>query len=505
MTTRYGVSIASYGGLSLVHAQLRSELAFKGVQLLELRGSPYPEMARAEQVRQALASDVETLVFVDPSVDVALSAIEKIVEMTEKERGITIVGSDDWSRALDLAAVHREVLEKMVEEEKRRYSNSAVDTVWSGKSVPAVPLASPWNRDGSTLVQGNYLTDSEAFMIRAGRALGSRVQRLMGIDAKFNRRKIVYGSTNVFAPITREPGSCFALCIPSFGALDADQHAAVFQLERAGMTVLRIHDCPWIDMARSWLSERALELGKGVFFLDHDIQFHPNDVLRLCEQALDVHPRASDAALRLCERAADGKTVVAGAYCMRKAGKNLIGSFDLPPGPLTFFEGGGTWPAFYSGLGFAAIPKEILEGMDLPSLWAHELGRKIRPWFALDCSTGFYAGEDVSFCNRVHDLTVKQRQTEGGAELEWEMTHSGRPARVFIDTRVRLAHRGSYDYGIEDAGCVVPRYQRLEITMTGSRAEAKAILAKVDDLPVEERLDMLDFEKKEELPKTEVL
>jgi hypothetical protein len=478
--TRYGVSIASYGGMSWGHADLCRELRTRGVELLELRGSPYPEMARAEQVRQALASDVDVAVFVDPSVDAGVDAVEKLVSEAESEKGIALFGSDDWSRALDFAAVHRDVLEAVVEGEKRRYSNSAVDTAWGGKTVPAVPVASPWNRDGSSLVAGNYLTDSEAFMIRAGRAMGSRVKRVTSLDVQRHRRPIIFGSANADAPITHEPGSKFALCIPSFGTLDADQQVTVLQLERAGMTIFRIHDCPWIDMARSWLAEKALAAGKGVFFLDHDIQFHPNDVLRLCAQA---------------ENDDRDDRVVAGIYCMRKSGKNLIGSFDLPPGPLTFFDGGGTFPAFYSGLGFAAIPKSVLEGIELPSLWVHELGRSVRPWFALDCSTGFYAGEDVSFCNRVHDLTVKQREAaEATGELEWEMTHSGRPARVFIDTRPRLAHRGVYDYGLEDAGCVVPRYRSLELTMVGSRKEARDVIVRVDETPVEERLDMLGYE-----------
>jgi hypothetical protein len=484
MTIRYGVSIASYGGCSWSHAELRRELSWKGIEVLELRGSPYLEMARAEQVRQALASDVEVLVTLDPSVDVTVAAIEKLSETAFEEKGIALVGSDDWTRALDFAAVHRDVLERMVEEEKRRYSNSAVDTVWSGKSIPAVPLASPWNRDGSPLVEGNYLTDSEAFLIRAGRAMGSRVQRITSLDVGFNRRPIRYRRANTGSPITREPGSKFALCIPSFGALDLDQRHLAFELEKVGMTVFQIHDCPWIDMARSWLAEQALSVGKGVFFLDHDIIFHPNDVLRLCEQALGDEVTGA--------RRLVGNAVVAGAYCMRKGGKSLIGAFDLPSGPITFFEGGSTQPAFYSGLGFAAIPFGILADMKLPSLWAHELGRKIRPWFALDCSTGFYAGEDVSFCNRVHDLTVNQRQADRDGDLEWEMSHSGRPARVFIDTGVRLAHRGSYDYGVEDVGCVVPRYQSLSMEMFGSKKEAKDRLVKVDQLPAEERVEMLE-------------
>lgn len=490
MTTRYGVSLPTYGGISLVHAELRRELRRRGVEALELRGSPYPEMARAEAVRQAVASDVEVLVFVAPTMDVPVDAIEKLVAEAEREKGLALVGSDDWTRALDFAAVHRDVLEAMIEAEKARYSNSAVSNVWSGKEVPSVPLASPWNRDGSSLVHGNYLTDSEAFLIRAGRVVGSRVSRITSLDAVDRRPKIQFREANVGAPVGADPGSAFALCMPTFGSLDRDQTVLVAELERAGMTVLQIHDCPWIDMARSWLAERALSLGKGVFFLDHDVLFDPNDVLRLCEQALgggrQVGRQGED--LTDCRPAhPPACSVVAGAYCMRKGGKSIIGALDVPPGEVTWFEGGSTLPALYSGLGFAAIPRNVLEGIHLPKLWAHELNRSIRPWFALDCSTGFYAGEDVSFCNRVADLTVRQR----GAE-EWDMTHSGRPARVFIDTRVRLGHVGSYVYGIEDVGCVVPRYRKLVLTAVGSKKEAREMLVAVDQLPAEDRVAMLE-------------
>jgi hypothetical protein len=498
MSSRYGVSIASYGGMSWRHAELTRELARRDIEILELRGSPYPEMTRAEQVRQALISDVETLVTLDSHVDVDVDGIERLVSLAEESNGIALHGHDDWTRALEFAAIRRHVLVSMVEAEKRRYSNSAVDTVWGSESVPAVPLASPWNRDGSSLVGGEYLTDSEAFMIRSQRACGSRVSRTSVPNVDVRRGPMKIRLHNTISPITREPGSKFALCIPSFGALDRDQVKAVYQLEKAGMTVFGIHDCPWIDIARSWLAEQAVALGKGVFFLDHDIQFHPNDVLRLCEQALECTSSNAPAM-------AGVQAVVAGVYCMRKSGRSLIGAFDMPPGPLTFFEGGGTFPALYSGLGFAAIPHDVLTGMDLPNLWCHPLGRKIRPWFALDCSTGFYAGEDVSFCNRVHDLTVKQRQTAKDSEPEWEMTHSGRPARVFLDTRVRLAHRGVYDYGIEDVGNVVPRYQSLKALMTGSRAEAKAMLVKTDELPADERLAMLEGFDDTGYPKTETL
>lgn len=482
MSKRYGVSISYYGGASWALAALERELGHAGIPTMQIRGCAYPEMARAEQVRQARLAGIETLVFVDAHVEASVRGLEELVAVAE-QHGMATLGEPDAPGSLECAAVHRDVIEAMVRQEERTYGNSAVDTLWSGEKVPAAPLASPWQRNGAPLVPGAYFTDSEAFVYRARRAGAVVVQHWPETVRAYRKFMRSRSSNTDRAPNGREVGSQFALCIPSFASLDLDQQNAVFQLETAGMTILGLHDCPWIDQARSWLTEQALELGKGVFFLDHDIIFHPNDVLRLCEQALER------------------QAVVAGAYCMRRSGKNIIGSFDVPPGPRVFFEGGETLPAYYSGLGFAAIPKDVLDAIELPLLTSDALAMgglgascAIRPWYALDCSTGFYAGEDVSFCNRVHDLAVElQSKGEGGFEPEWKMSHSGRPARVFIDSRVRIFHRGSYDYGIEDAGIVVPRIASLSAVMTASRQEAAAVLVNALHLPVEVQLDTREF------------
>lgn len=474
MGRRYGVSVSHYGGVSWSLAELQRQLVDSQVPIMDIRGCPYPEMARAEQIREARDSSVETLVILDAHVSASLEHVEELVAVAE-QHGVATANDPDSPWALECAAIRRDVIEAMAREEERRYENTAtVDQVWNGKKRGSIPLASPWNRDGSSLVGGKYLTDGQAVITRA-RAVGATIARdwPSGLDIK--RRALRYRAANVGAPITAEPGSHFALCIPSFGVLDIDQERSVALLERAGMMVLRVHDCPWIDLARSVLAERALANGRGVFFLDHDIQFMPNDVLRLCEQALEQN------------------AVVAGAYCMRKSGRNIIGSFDVPPGAIPFFQIGKTLPAFYSGLGFAAVPKEVLEGVDVPKLESDALDdsgffSRVRPWFALDCSTGFYAGEDVSFCNRVHDLEVGvlERDEEFGAE--WRLSHSGRPPRVFLDSRVRIAHRGLYDYGIEDAGIVVPRFAELESTLTLSRREAAALMVSAQNLPIEAQL-----------------
>lgn len=476
MGRRFGVSISHYGGVSWALAELERQLVREKVPILDIRGCAYPEMARAEQVRQARVAGVEVLVFIDSHVEASLEGVEELVAIAE-QHGVALTTEENDAQGLEAAAFRRDVLEAMVRAEERRYENhAAVNQVWSGEKVSSVPLASPWKRDGRPIIDGCYSTDSQAFIHRA-KATGAVLAKAEGLGIIAKRKRLRSRAANTLTAPSSEPGSQFALCIPSFGGLDIDQQVSVAQLEKAGMAVIELGDCPWIDIARSWLAEVALACGRGVFFLDHDIQFLPNDVLGLCEQAL--------------ERDA----VVAAAYCMRASGKNIIGSFDVPPGKIPFFDIGGTLPAYYAGLGFAAIPRSVLSDIALPRLLCPAIaetlggGSFLRPWFALDCSTGFYAGEDVSFCNRVHDLRIGVMQKQAGHDAEWALSHSGRPARVFLDSRVRIFHRGSYDYGIEDAGVVVPRFAQLESTLTLSRAEARALMVEAQNLSVEAQLE----------------
>lgn len=479
MGARYGVSVSHYGGTTWAIAELERELGRLGIGVMEIRGSAYPEMTRSEQVRQGRLSGVDTIVFVDSHVTTDRRQIEELVAIAERD-GFAAASFVDSPWALECAAISRQLVEAMVEREERTYGNSAIDASWGQQMVKSVPLANPWNRNGSPLVPGAYLSDSQAFVERAVRAGGKATCHFPeGLRAE--RRRMRARVVNADRPVTSEPGSQFAVCVPSYGALDLDQQMLLFELEKAGMMVIGLHDCPWIDQARSWLAERALGAGRGCFFIDHDIIFSPNDVMRLCEQALER----------------DG--VVGAPYCMRRSGRNLIGAFDTPPGKLVFFSGGETLPAFYTGLGFAAVPAKVLEEMELPYLTSEGLmqglgfGHRVRPWFALDCSTGFYAGEDVSFCNRVQDLAVAMQPSEPGQEPLWGMSHSGRPARVFLDSRVRVGHRGAYDYHIEDCGIVVPRFDSLDAHAVQTRKEARDVLMSAAELPLEIQLAAREF------------
>lgn len=222
----------------------------------------------------------------------------------------------------------------------------------------------------------------------------------------------------------------YLVCTPYWGAVDMDHLDSVMAMRRLypQLKSYRIQGCSYIDIARATLC-RQVEVGgyDGIMFIDHDVVFWPPDVPQLIETA----------EAEAC--------VVSGIYSMRTTGDRMIGCFDASVKKVRCFEGGGLYPAPYSGLGFTAIPRKVLDdvGRDLPLL---KTGfSECRPMFALRCeaSDGWYSGEDISFFHR-----VKQ---------------AGH--RLLCDTRPRLFHKGTYMYGLEDVQIAVPRARTLDLQL----------------------------------------
>lgn len=177
-----------------------------------------------------------------------------------------------------------------------------------------------------------------------------------------------------------------------------------------------------IDIARSLLATAALQQGADVvFFVDHDILFEPIDVLRLADMARE------------------GKGIVGAPYSQRRMGAGIVGAIDSVIGKdpengdeVAFGKEGGVYPAKgVVGMGFTAIHREVFRLLDeLPEMAPRRTREgMVTPYFEKIVVDGHWLHEDASFCHRAR---------EAGALLS-------------IDTRVRVTHRGTHDFGIEDA------------------------------------------------------
>lgn len=525
---KIGSGTAYYGGADPRHlrATLRGFLD-AGIPHIQIKGCAYPEMARCHITAQAMEFGVDCLILVDHDVEFdAADAVRMAKKALELDAIVTAtldaskVGRDrrgspeleyayvsakpwapDFMNDLAFAAIPLSALGAMAKDDAREYSNSPIVRTMLSKENR--PFFSPWRSNPGTLktepIEGNvYCNPDRAFLLRAQAAgvpiVVDPTVRWRSLSGSGYSVKIVPGSKTLRA----EHGiPNYVLCVPTFGALDLNQQAQIFELEKCGVSIAELHNCPFIDLARAELTRIAFEYleADGMFFLDHDIGFIPRDVVELCRQAEET------------------RDVVAAPYCMRKSAHSVIGAIDesdAPDGNVVFFEGGRRYKALYAGLGFAAIPSSVIDALSgqYPLLEAGMPG-EVRPLYALDVNGGYYSGEDVSFCSRVQGLSVRTVPVEPGEDtpngMDWEHVRTadnptGR--QVWLDTRVRIFHKGSYEYGIEDEGIVVPRYRSIDAKMCRTREEVRATLKQAQNLPIADQMRAMGLDDGAKIPHT---
>lgn len=515
-----GVAVSYYGKIHPDHLETLDGVRGK-IPVMEIQGCAYPEMAFAEGTRQALMLEKDVVVFLGHDVAVPSSAIERLA-LSAMETGAVVTATHGEARGsgardargrhvlrfedlgagyapsrmseLGLAAVPLSALRKLAELDDRTYQNSAV--IDTGFSKASRPFFSPWDRVPGTLLvkpvlPGHYLTPEQAFLHRVHRAgipvmkepLGGALRSLGGGGFQVRVRD---GN----AALRKEVGAPnFAVCVPVFGGWDVEQITDIITLnKKAGLTIVEVHNCPYIDQARAALVEqaRALECD-GVFFIDHDIIFKPGDAVELIEQAHEL------------------QDVVAAVYNMRKTAHALIGAIDVPHlGSVTFFEGGERYPALYCGLGFAAVPMAVLNALDEHFDYLHmgALGNG-RPYFSLDTNGSFYSGEDVSFCGRVHGLSVRCIKGDGspnGDDWELSRTTALTPHKIWLDSRVRIFHKGSYHYAIEDHSIAVPRYKTVEGVHLPNREAMREFIQSAADMSPSARIRSQGLDEESDHP-----
>jgi hypothetical protein len=101
-----------------------------------------------------------------------------------------------------------------------------------------------------------------------------------------------------------------------------------------------------------------------------------------------------------------------------------------------------------------------LDAEDLPRLSTGISEAPCVPFFSHIQSRGVYFGEDISFCRR-----------NQAAGLD-----------VFLDTRIRVYHKGSYCYGIEDVAMEVPYCDSLQVLDVAQPKAAPALFSKDPDV-----------------------
>ena len=301
-------------------------------------------------------------------------------------------------------------------------------------------------------------------------------------------------------PAPRVPQKGYLVAVLYYGAVDREHDKCVRALNGHPLVAntMELTGCPYIDIGRGIAATAVLDSDQygGILFIDHDMVFDPAEAIATIQSAIDAD------------------ATVGAAYSMRKSGA-IIGAIDgskLPEGRnICFFDGGEVLPANYLGMGMTAIPRSVLvrlveasqqkharqldlvaqlrhilrhvtaavapdgepldasKALDLfeqlvPELRDEDLPRLktgisdaiVVPFFSLLQRQGYYYGEDVSFCARSHFAGLG----------------------VFVDTRRRVYHKGSYCYGIEDVGIEVPYCHRLEVVNKNDPTVAPSLFSK---------------------------
>lgn len=259
----------------------------------------------------------------------------------------------------------------------------------------------------------------------------------------------------------------YLVATPYYGAADLDHLDCVAAIPKLYPELVgcgyRVKGCAYIDIARAVAAQQVVDDPSfaGLFFIDHDIIFDPREVVGMIRAA---HER---------------QTAVYGLYSMRASGKRMIGALDPSLAEVTCFQGGNLYPGWDGGLGFAAIPRAVLEavGKDMPLL---ETGfRKVKPLFALRAGVpdwpelweklverGAFAAQDKR-SRRLLEAAAREMSGDWYSGEDISFWHRVRRAgyQVLCDTRPRLAHKGTYRYGLEDVQVVVPRVATLDLTL----------------------------------------
>lgn len=214
-------------------------------------------------------------------------------------------------------------------------------------------------------------------------------------------------------------------CIPYFGGIDSSHLQCIMELGQTDVQVAAVYNVPYIDQARSIMATKHMQDSDVIVFIDHDMIFKPENVLQLAGEA---YARSA---------------VVGAAYCTRSQKGPQVCAFTEEL-PLTFYDGGSVVKATGLGCGFMAISTSVLELLVLEERLVTVstcIDAPAYPFFACEISDGGWWGEDLSFCRKCvrHDIGL------------------------FLDSRIRVGHKGSYVYHLENCMVSVPTLPTIKL------------------------------------------
>lgn len=279
---------------------------------------------------------------------------------------------------------------------------------------------------GRTLNTEDGLRDLLTFI---GIPQAEQVLDVRAYDSRFDSAPKPPLSAPIPSRHPNDPRRCVVL-VPYGGPILPGCEAGLRELERRGYVVRRIGGYAAIDQGRNAMASGALIDGfEETMWIDSDIFFDADAVDQLRAHQLPI---------------------VCGVYSQK--GKKAIACHIMPGTPkLEFGRDGGLIELMYAATGFLLVRREVYltiqERLNLP-LCNQRFTREVPmiPWFqpmTVQIEGGhWYLAEDYSFCQRARDCGYK----------------------IMADTSLRLWHVGTYQFGWEDAGRNVERFDSFTLS-----------------------------------------
>lgn len=200
-----------------------------------------------------------------------------------------------------------------------------------------------------------------------------------------------------------EPARSVRIAVPAYDAFtDETQRslaAGLLALDARGIKIEEVdvlRGCCYIDLARNILVSRFLRgTATDLIFLDADVGFEPESLVRLCEAT---------------------RPVVAGIYPKKS---------ETPEWPVMvanspiWADGDGLIECGVVPTGFLRINRAVFEALDVPEFQSPD--GQVRAFFLTGVHHNTYWGEDVEFCRLLREAGIP---IMAFAEMDFRHVHS---------------------------------------------------------------------------------